>query len=152
MIKSLDNYRKLKPTEKIRRGDVYVSRGTVNFITPVKHSIGSTPGARWYSGHWDFYRRRHTKKVSVVSTPAPVAAPVASTKPKPSVPIVSFVYHGTVRRIQVIKMDDTYLKGLEITQVREGRNLGFKNKYQFKSFRRDGISGHIWLESYGPAQ
>ena len=145
MIKSLDNYRKLKPTEKIRRGDVYVSRGTVNFITPVKHSIGSTPGSRWYS-YWDFYRRRHTKKVSVVSTPAPVAAPVASTKPKPSVPIVSFVYHGTVRRVQVIKMDDTYLKGLEITR------LDRKNKYQFKSFRRDGISGHIWLESYGPAE
>ena len=150
MSKNLDNYRQLKPAEIIRAGDLYDNKSGVSNPTPVKHSIGKTPNDGY--SYYTFWRRRHTKKQSTTLTP-PTAAQLSAQPPvkdgKP-VLVVSFYYHGTRRTVHVIKFDNRYLKGLEITQT--GRRENYKPRYQFKSFLRDGIQDHITIESYGPAQ
>ena len=151
MSKNLDNYRKLKPNEFIRAEDVYVTKGKLSNPFPVKNSIGSTPGNSYYY-NWDFYRRRHTKKQPATLTPSMAEqlsfnTGTCETK-HPNVLIVSFYYHGFNRWVQVIKIDGSYLKGLEITFNRNGQK-----KYQFKSFLLKNILNHnITIESYGPAQ
>jgi len=131
MIK-LDNHRLLKANETIRKGDFYKTLSTGK-IFPVAHSIGRTP-PNGYCGY-EFYRRKHTKKVV---TPAPQRS-VAVNQPVAKYPTVSFKYNGAYREVQVIKLDDKYLSGLEVNYDTE------KPKYQFKKFLRSRIQTAVHL-------
>lgn len=142
-----ENHRKLRGDEIIRDGDIYVLKRSPYTTDKVNHSIGlQTDNGSLY--RWDFYRRLHKKAVKKVNQP---------TSPNKSMPVVLFYYHGTLRRVALTKMDETYLKGLEITY---GDLHSKKKTYQFKTFRRDrmgipidtyGIGG-IVLESFGPIE
>ena len=130
MIK-LDNHRQLKPNEIIRKGDLY----TLNNGEPdrVKFTIGRTPDDYPYNVdcnvHYKFYRRKHTKK----------PAPVTKKKVVAKYPTVNFKYKGQHREVQVIKLDDKYITGLEV--IREGVKL----KYQFKKFLRARLQSSLAL-------
>jgi hypothetical protein len=143
MIKNLtlEHKRRLRSTEIIKKGDVYIrydiyypDRGK---ITPAKYSIGKL--VHYYEpGGYQFWRRLHTKKPKKGST----TAPASSTAP---VTIVQFKYNGTKRLVQLIKMDKSYLKGLDITIGRDQ-----KRRYQFKSFLRSRIYDDPLLAHFGP--
>jgi hypothetical protein len=134
MIK-LDNHRQLKPNEIIRKGDFYTNK--MGEVYPANWSIGKTPSR---FGEYTFWRRKHTKKPATVTVATP-----ATTKQTEPVTIVEFDYNQTSRLVQVIKLTDEHLKGLEIT---EGRD--HKRKYQFKSFLRSRIYSGPVLAHYGP--
>ncbi len=128
------NYRQLKNGETIRKDDVYQNVRNPAYVGRVDGSIGRLVDG--YRGDYTFWRRRHTKKVAVKPAPKQDETPVA---------IVEFAYSFTPRQVQVIKMDDRYLKGLEIT---EGRDR--KRRYQFKSFLLDRVDEPLRLVHYGP--
>jgi hypothetical protein len=142
---NIDNHRLLKDTEIIREGDIFVSIQDSNFNGKVDRSIGDTV-SKWKIDGWDFYRRRHIKKTVEVEKVVKVNPP-KEFKLK-NVPIVNFVYNDTLRSVVVIKMDETYLKGLEITHSRSSE----KREYQFKTFRRDRITDGPFLQSFGPVE
>jgi hypothetical protein len=140
------NYRKLKPGEIVRKGDLYQHVNNHSIVSPVKYSIGHLVGNYPY---YTFWRRRHVK--------ATITQPTKTDAPKKAVAIVSFNYPGSHshtlkgRTVQVISLDDTYLVGLEITNEPSWSKHYGKRKYQFKKYRRDRISlGQIYLESFGP--
>ena len=74
---------------------------------------------------------------------------VDAVKAKAPVTRVCFSYKNTVRHIQVIKMDEKYLKGLEITPRFEKTGVRKNNNYKFKSFLRNKIQSPIVLVGYG---
>ncbi len=138
MIRPPSNYRKLKDNEKPRKGDWYCH------IAGNMHDImcaNSYEDVKDYPGY-EFFRRRHIKVIK------PKVSAVDSSKPK-NVTIVSFLYNEIKRYVQVISLDEKYLKGLEITQSSENTS---KLHYQFKSYLRNKIFGAIRLESYGPVK
>ena len=135
------NYRELKRGEIIRDGDYAKIHATGEFkkIKDVRQDLK----AGW-SPNFTYYRRRHVKKVPVVTkltSAADVIGDIAS-----NVAVVSFVYpglHGDTRSVQVISMDDVYLCGLEIT----GPNGNLK--YQFKKFLRSRMGSAKTLIHFG---
>lgn len=141
-----NNFRQLKGSEIIRAEDIYRNE-TTGQVQPTKFSIGRTVSN--YHGY-TFWRRRHTAASSTpkrVQRWRPTVAPVVPTptvvkvpqdEPKKPVTIVTFEYNGTKHTVQVIKLDTTYLKGLDIT-VKD-----YKYHYQFKTFRLDRVN-----QSYG---
>ena len=148
-----NNYRQLKPNEKLRRGDLYrrIPNGEV-----LKLSWDNPSPAGAYSTHC-FWRRRHTKVV----TPA---APKPKRRVDPQVGVegsakvkkvqVEFDYphEGKVitREVQLISLDDKYLTGLEIGARWDKEARQWKTSYQFKKFRRDRIKagGQIYLSKF----
>ncbi len=140
MIK-LDNHRLLKAGEIIRKGDFYKDN-TTGEIRPVKFAIGRTVRGEEGYRNYDFFRRKHTKKVAPVTRPK-------SDKPAPTVAVVTFAYpheHRPVdRMVHVISLDDKYLTGLERTCLGYG-----KYKYQFKRFLISKMRTAIKLVYYGP--
>jgi hypothetical protein len=152
MMKIPENYRKLKPAEYINPGDYYESKEEND--VGIMHHEGGLVSA--YS-HYNFYRRRHVKKVTravrQTSADAVINQVAKDIVKKTPVAVVTFGYphkdYGTEHRtVQLISLDDTYLTGLEITSnVRYG-----KTKYQFKKFLRSRISNHgtVYLQKFGP--
>jgi hypothetical protein len=131
MIK-LNNHRLLKTGEIIRKGDFYKNKHDGE-VRPVKFSInlkvGSVVGSVFYDNYYDFYRRKHTKKVASVTRPA-----VADKQP-----VVNFKYNGQHREVQVIALTDRYISGLEVNRE------GFKPSYQFKKFLRSRLQSSLTL-------
>jgi len=130
-----NNYRQLKNGETIRKGDVYQNVLNPRRVGRVNNSIGRLVDG--YRGDYTFWRRRHTK--------APVVAKPAKKADVTPVTIVEFYYNDILRQLQVIKMDDRYLKGLEITRNRDGQR-----RYQFKSFLLGRIDDPLRLVHFGP--
>ena len=145
VIKSLDNYRKLKPNEVLRKDDIWVSQKNPKLSAKISGCIGNFVES--YPG-FDFYRRKHTKKI-VSNNPTPIMDDVDAVKAKTPVTRVCFSYMDTVRHVQVIKMDEKYLKGLEIATSKFEKTRVRKNKYKFKSFLRNKIQSPIVLVGYG---
>jgi hypothetical protein len=151
---NITNHRKLKPDEIIREGDVWVAKKIPGQMGFVKKSIGSTPYRHDLYDLWDFWRRKHTKKVRMVDANElellgrAVIAKTHGTSPTKKVPIVKFTYKGTVRFVKVISFDGRYLKGLEIVDAkfRDGRYKP-KISYKFKTFIRQQ-AGTIELLNY----
>ena len=133
MIK-LDNHRQLKPDEIIRKGDFY--KTNLGTVRPVKFSIGETPSS--ISSHYNFFRRKHTKKQAVTFTPYRKGGDSgtftkATKKSVAKYPTVTFAYKGQRREVQVIELNVRYLTGLEVSHVDTGL------KYQFKKFLRSRL-------------
>ena len=129
-MKTLNNHRQLKPNEVIRKGDLFKNLEGVGI--PVGGSIGALV-SDW--PRLNFYRRLHTKKVSTPLHPATGAAPrIKPAQTGDKHPTVTFRYKNIGRRIQVIKLDDKYLTGLELTV-----GMDFKPKWQFKKFLRSRL-------------
>ena len=136
MIK-LDNHRLLKVGEIIRKGDFYKDK-TTGEVRPVKFSIGRTVGSAGYR-NYDFYRRKHTKKVAPVTRPVVTRPVVADKQPVAKYPTVNFKYNGQQREVQVIALTDRYISGLEVNRD------GFKPSYQFKKFLRSRLQSSLTL-------
>jgi hypothetical protein len=142
------NYRQLKPTEIVRKGDFYRQEWDGSAI-PVKNSIGKLVGS--YSSHtYTFWRRRHTK---AVVSPAKVATPAKTDKPQKTVTVVSFSYPGSqshiprLRTVQLISLDDKYLVGLEVTGDHPGSYT-----FKFKRYSRWKIRGISLVHFGAPLQ
>jgi hypothetical protein len=138
----LNNHRQLRPNEIIKKGDVVLLDDGMTI--PVYNSIGQTPALIGHIKPLSFYRRKHIKKQPAVKPPAKVTVTKANQIQIPAT-IVEFYYNNTLRQMQVIKMDDTYLKGLEITRRRDN-----SKQYQFKSFLLGRIDDPLRLIHYGP--
>jgi hypothetical protein len=135
MIKPPVNYRKLGNNEKYTTGDWYrhINDNMSDTITRDCNygNVSDYPS-------FEFWRRRHTKKkVNVFVKP----------KAKNKKTVVYFRYNGVGRNVQLISLDNNYLKGLEI--VIDDNN---KTTYQFKTFKRYKILGVIELVSYEPSE
>ena len=135
-MKIPSHYRQLKPNETIRKGDLckheHSNYGTVDTVS--NFAIGKRSDT--FNG-WTFWRRRHVKKSSAIKTD--------TSKGPHSITVVGFYYKGKNRVVQMIKMDDTYLKGLEMNWNKEKK----KYSYQFKSFLLNRIFGNVVLIHYG---
>ena len=134
------NYRKLKSTEVIRKGDLYRLKSDHKSIGLAgRHTFGEMPPVWWL---YSFFRRRHVKKDETVMLRFP-----KTTEKK--MPLVEFWYpHGLhdLKRtvtVKVISMGDTYLTGLEY--VGESNSTV---KWQFKKFRIDRMVGPVKLTFY----
>lgn len=137
-----NNFRQLKSNETIRAEDIYRNEITGQ-VQPTKFSIGRTVSN--YHGY-TFWRRRHTAGSNTPTriqrwrpfitpvVPTPTVA-VVQDEPKKPVTIVTFWYNSKFHTVQVIKLDNTYLKGLDITVNRDN-----KREYQFKTFRLDRVA------------
>jgi len=143
------NYRQLKPTEVVRKGDLY-RRESDKAVYPVRHSVGCVVGS-YPSNLYTFWRRRHTKKVVTQSYKTPATA--KTDEPKKTVTVVSFSYPGSqshvprLRTVQLISLDDKYLVGLEVTGDSPG-----EYKFQFKRYLRWKIRGISLVHFGAPLQ
>jgi hypothetical protein len=148
------NYRQLKPTETLRKGDLYHQKSGNQSIDIMPADSDRSAGS-WTD--YVFFRRRHTAV-------KPVAKPVAKTLTQPvkvatkgdKKLVVTFIYPSRKtgkdieRTVQVISLTREYLTGLEITNVWSDENLDYLPRYQFKKFTRGAIrySGDIQVVSY----
>ena len=145
-MKITSNYRQVKSSDIVRKGDIYRNKTDFNDIGYARYSIGR-PASN--NSGYTFWRPRKNAKV----TPQ-AAAPAAPAKPstKKIVALVAFEYprkNGSVklRVVQLISLDSDYLVGLEKNWTPDGY------KYQFKRYCRNKIVGrNIYLTEFGPAQ
>jgi hypothetical protein len=140
-----DNHRQLKPTEPIRLRDIAKSEDMDDIKVVYPTTVGDTPET-WPG--WTFWRRKHTKKSVNLRQRHPTIEPAFAMKGPVMRPvaIVEFNYYsGCTHQVVVVKMDDTYLKGLDIVDT-----VANKRKYQFKSFLLGRIDGPILLVHFGP--
>ena len=145
-MKIPSNYRQVKSTDTVRKGDIYRNKTDLNDVGYARYTIGRIAGSR---PDYTFWRARKASKVTPqVASPAP-AKPSTSKK---IVALVAFEYpkkNGGVRLrvVQVISLDANYLTGLEKNWTPDGY------KYQFKRYLRSKIVGrNIYLTQFGPAQ
>ena len=169
MNKIPDNYRKLKPNETVKAGDLYHIANFPYNVEKLRRNVGAKV-SEW--AEYDFFRRKHTKiqvptiqqqlnvcvnrKKNTVKVYTPTkrnVKPVADkTNPKL---LVSFMYrskslgYNINRIVQVISLNDDYLIGLERIPKSDGDS---NYKWQFKKFnvlKIDQIYGnYIKVVSY----
>jgi hypothetical protein len=143
-MKLPNHYRKLKEDEVIRKGDFYISTNDASIIGTAKRSVGRLV-SEYKTDYpvYDFYRRRHVKAQSTLKIIVKGDKAAVVEKRPVNVTVVRFRYKGCPRRVQVIKFDDHYLTGLEITP---GENN--KPNYQFKNFLRRRMESAVVLENF----
>jgi len=146
MKKIPSHYRQLLGHEVLRVGDYF----TFNSHTfRMSHAYDDEIASEWPG--YKFYRRRH---VRLFGTPKP-SKYVTSIVPEPrKTTTVQFMYPrkdcglNSLRIVELISMDDTYLIGLE--RINNLNDWGIKGKsHKFKKFLRYKIvNGIIQLISY----
>ena len=152
-----NNYRQLKSTEPLRKGDLYYrwnwkDRSTKQpIIYRLRGSLYGPPTAGDYRDYL-FFRRRHTKVVAPARRVDPQVGVEGSAKVKKVQVEFDYPHEGKVitREVQLISLDDKYLTGLEIGARWDKEARQWKTSYQFKKFRRDRIKagGQIYLSKF----
>ena len=136
-----NNYRQLKATEKLLRGDLYhrLPNGDVQ-----KLRWNNPVPASNYPNH-SFWRRRHTKYVPPIGV-----AQDTFRKTKRVQVEFDYPHDGCVitREVQLVSLDDKYLTGLEIINGWDIKVRKYKTIYKFKKYRRDRIKGGIYLSKF----